>query len=174
MIQLVAEYEAVLAHQGGNIERVSGEAHAERDGRLDAQELGQELLQLEMTGQSAELLTRAARGRGRFVHTLYGRMRARSVVLGEAEIVVRAHVERTYDLARVIKRPVIVIGGAVQEVDLGAGHRADGSVEAVTDAVVDVACVEALVALVERHKVGRVVLLGTSATLHTGAAQEIA
>ena len=38
VIQLVAEYEAALADQSRYVERVGGEAHAEGDGRVDAEE----------------------------------------------------------------------------------------------------------------------------------------
>ena len=49
--------------------------------------------------------------------------------------------------------PVVVVRVAVDQVDGGARHAADGPVEAVADAGVHVACVEALVALVQGHKV---------------------
>ena len=106
-----------------------------------------------MAGERAELLTRRARGHVEVADAGDGRLRARAVVLGKAEVVVRAEVERADGAARVVERPVVVVRGALHELDLGARHAAYGPVEAVADANVNVARVEALVALIQRHEI---------------------
>jgi hypothetical protein len=173
MIQCVAHDQAIFAYQSGYVESIGGEAHAECDGGLDAQKLGHRLLELQMTLHGAELVPRATRGHTVVADALHSRTRARSVVLGEAQIVIRAHVERTGLLARVVERPVVVVCFAVEEIDLGARHRAYGPVEVVANAVVDVARVERLVALIQGHKVGRVVLMGAGALLDAVPAQKV-
>lgn len=54
-----------------------------------------------------------------------------------------------------LKSPVVVAGRPLHQVHLGARHAADGPVPVVSDAHVQVAGVEVLKVLVERHKVLR-------------------
>lgn len=106
-----------------------------------------------MTPESAQLLTRTTRRHAILVNALDGRCRAWTIVLGEAQVIVRAHVECFYFVAREVERPVVVVGFAFEELDLGAWHRTDRSVEAVSDSNVHVSSVEAFIARIQRHKV---------------------
>jgi hypothetical protein len=73
-----------------------------------------------------------------------GLVGAVALVLRIAQVVVRAHVEHVRLAARELKRPAVVFAGAVHEVEVCAGHAADGPVPAVTDPTVQVPRVEAL------------------------------
>ena len=174
VVELVAEYEAALADQIGNVGGVGGEAHAEDDGALDAEEGGHTLLDLAMDLERAELLARRARGHRVLADGRYRVGGALAVVLGKAEVVVRAQVERLDESTAALERPVEVIGDALNDRDDRARHRADRSVEAVAYSCVQVARVEALVLGEERHEVGRVVVLGALFLLEARQTHEVA
>ena len=174
MIQLVTEYETSLAHQCGYVHRVSGEAHAKSHGLLHAQKLGHQVLQLNVTLERAEFLARAARGHVKVVNALHGRFGRGSIILGEAQIVVGAHIERFLHTARHVEGPVVVVRASLGYFNLSARHRAYGPIEAVTYAYVDIARVETLVALVERHEVRRIVVGVAFALFYAHIAQKVA
>lgn len=76
-----------------------------------------------------------------------------TIVLGIAQIVVGAHVKGLLEATGVVVGPIVVIRFAFNQVDGCTGYTANGTVEAVSDSCVNVAGVEALIALVKRTEV---------------------
>ena len=174
MVQFVAHYETTLCDQSVNVGGVGGETHSEDNTGLDAEEAGRLLLQPEYGVSGAQLGAGTAQANPVVMKCLLHRIVNGSGVLSEAQVVVWAHVDGLDDVSRLTERPVVVVGDPVDDLDGGAGHTAYGLVPGVTDPAVDVAGVEALEALVERHVTVAVDLRSALVLLDAGLAQEVA
>ena len=106
------------------------------------------------------LLSRCRAGHGIIAYGFDRFLSTFARVLGKTQVVVGAQVEGVNGLATILESPVVVVGHALHNFDVGARHGADGSVEAVPDAGVQVARVKALVLRVQGHEVTRVVVQG--------------
>lgn len=118
---------------------------------LDAEELGGGALELAVQRGGAELGARAGQRQPVAARGRLGRVRARARRLREAQVVVGAEVDAAPLRAREAERPVVVVGGALLERELGARRGADGPVEQVPHAPVHVAREELLEGVVQRR-----------------------
>lgn len=93
MVLLVAKHQTAGPDQRRDVQRIGREPHSQRDGIVDAQELGRQPLQLDVQVAGAVLLSGGAQRHPVLVQRPDGEFRARAGGVGEAEVVVGAEVQ---------------------------------------------------------------------------------
>ena len=138
VVELVADNEAALLDEGGDVGRVGGKAHGRHDGGRLAHIAGHQRLHLEVKVLSTDVSSGTRGGHTVLLDGNLSRIGTGSLALGESEVVVGSEVEAGGASAGEPEGRIVVVRLAIEEGDLPAWNSSDRPVPAIANALVEV------------------------------------